>query len=85
MWWEGGRFWWGAKEGRAGIVVVFVWPSSLERQLEPYIQLYSSFGWRSLICHADFLTLFFPEKATSLADGVLKELVQVNMLKIHLT
>ncbi|CAL9123089.1 unnamed protein product [Musa acuminata var. zebrina] len=76
MWWEGGRFSWGAKEGRAGIVVVFVWPSSLERQLEPYIQLYSSFGWRSLICHADFLTLYFPEKATSLADGVLKELVQ---------
>ncbi|RZS26514.1 hypothetical protein BHM03_00059875, partial [Ensete ventricosum] len=76
MWWEGGRFYWGSKEGREGIVVVFAWLSSQERHLKPYVQLYSTFGWRSLICHADFLTLFFPEKASSLADGVLKELLQ---------
>ncbi|XP_010916639.1 uncharacterized protein [Elaeis guineensis] len=76
MWGEGGRFYWGRKDGREGIVVVFAWLSSQERHLKPFIELYSSFGWSSLICHADFLTLFFPEKATLLADGVLKELVK---------
>ncbi|WOL02788.1 hypothetical protein Cni_G11507 [Canna indica] len=76
MWWEGGRFYWGSKDGAVGIVVVFAWLSSEERHLKPYIRLYSSSGWRSLVCHADFLTLFFPEKAASLADGVLKELLQ---------
>ncbi|XP_065010064.1 uncharacterized protein LOC135639958 isoform X1 [Musa acuminata AAA Group] len=76
MWWDGGRFYWGSKEGREGIVVVFAWLSSQERHLKPYVQLYSSFGWRSLVCHIDFLTLFLPEKAASLADGVLRELLQ---------
>ncbi|XP_072991204.1 uncharacterized protein [Typha latifolia] len=73
MW---GRFYWGSKGGDLGIVVVFAWPSSEEKQLKPYIDLYSSLGWNSLVCHADFLTSFFPEKATALADGVLKELVK---------
>ncbi|RWV95023.1 hypothetical protein GW17_00042389 [Ensete ventricosum] len=48
MWWDWGRFYWGSKEGREGIVVVFAWLSSQERHLKPYVQLYSSFGWRSL-------------------------------------
>ncbi|XP_008805256.1 uncharacterized protein LOC103718291 [Phoenix dactylifera] len=76
MWGEGGRFYWGRKDGREGIVVVFAWLSSQERHLKPFVELYSSLGWSSLICHADFLTLFFPEKASLLADGVLKELVK---------
>ncbi|OAY66039.1 hypothetical protein ACMD2_09873 [Ananas comosus] len=73
MW---GRFYWGTKGGEVGIVVVFAWLSSEERHLKPYLDLYYSLGWSSLVCHADFLTLFFPEKATSLADSILKELVK---------
>lgn len=60
-----------------GIVVVFAWLSSEERHLKPYIDLYWSLGWSCLVCHVDFLTLFFPDKATSLACGVLNELVKV--------
>ncbi|KAG1334642.1 hypothetical protein COCNU_03G007610 [Cocos nucifera] len=65
MWGEGGRFYWGRKDGTEGIVVVFAWLSSQERHLKPFIELYSSFGWSTLICHADFLTLkqiFFQNK-----------------------
>ncbi|XP_042435574.1 uncharacterized protein LOC122021513 [Zingiber officinale] len=76
MWGQGGRFYWADKEGEVGIVVVFAWLSSEERHLKPYVRLYSSYGWRSLICHADFLTLFFPDKAASLADSLLNELLQ---------
>ncbi|OAY66703.1 hypothetical protein ACMD2_02144 [Ananas comosus] len=71
MW---GRLYWGRKEGEVGIVVVFAWLASEERHLDPYLDLYSALGWSSLVCHCDFLTLFFPEKATALADSVLKEL-----------
>ncbi|KAJ8625133.1 hypothetical protein MRB53_033663 [Persea americana] len=59
-----------------GIVVVFAWLSSQEKNLKPYVQLYASLGWNSIICHSDFLHLFFPEKATSLAVDVLDELVK---------
>ncbi|KAJ8456011.1 hypothetical protein OPV22_034927 [Ensete ventricosum] len=51
MQWEGRRL----KSGRT-----VSWLSSQERHLKPYLQLCSSFGWRFLICHADFLTLAFP-------------------------
>ncbi|XP_077249858.1 uncharacterized protein LOC143889500 [Tasmannia lanceolata] len=78
MWGDGGRFYWGRKEvGKVqGIVVIFAWISSLENHLKPYVQLYASLGWNSLICHPEFLNMFFPEKATTLACGVLDELVK---------
>ncbi|CAA6659445.1 unnamed protein product [Spirodela intermedia] len=44
--------------------------------MRQYIELYGSSGWNSLVCHADFLTMFFPEKATSLACSLLSELVK---------
>ncbi|KAJ6806259.1 uncharacterized protein M6B38_301730 [Iris pallida] len=94
MWGNGGRFYWGRKEsggggGEAvGIVVIFAWLSSQERNLKAHVDLFGSLGWNSLVCHVDFLTLFFPEKATSLACGVLSELVKevkVRPLPIVLT
>ncbi|CAL9180538.1 unnamed protein product [Musa hybrid cultivar] len=86
MWAEGGRFYWGRTEGEGrreakGIVVMFAWLSSLESHLKPYVDLYWSLGWRPLVCHVDFLTLIFPNKATSLACGVLDELVKVIKIK----
>ncbi|MQL84878.1 hypothetical protein Taro_017397 [Colocasia esculenta] len=80
MWWgDGGRCYWGRREeSRAeGIVVVFAWMSSEDKHLKPYVRLYGSHGWDSLVCHADFLNMFFPEKATSLASIVLRELVKI--------
>ncbi|KAK9271429.1 hypothetical protein L1049_027020 [Liquidambar formosana] len=50
--------------------------SSQERHLKNYVQLYSSIGWSSLVCHSQFLNLFFPEKAATIAFDILKELVQ---------
>lgn len=56
----GGRFYWSrqhrtAEEARKGIVVVFAWVSICETQLENFANLYSSLGWDSLVCLADFL------------------------------
>ncbi|KAJ4966895.1 hypothetical protein NE237_018744 [Protea cynaroides] len=78
MFGDGGNFYWGrnANGKIEGIVVVFAWISSQERNLKSYVQLYSSLGWNSLVCHSQFLNLFFPEKATSLAVGVLNELLK---------
>ncbi|CAA7400922.1 unnamed protein product [Spirodela intermedia] len=78
MWWgNGGRFYWARREASAeGIVVVFAWLSSREKPVRSYVNLYGSLGWNSLVCHCDFLTLFFPEKGTSLALGVLHELAK---------
>ncbi|KAJ6846976.1 uncharacterized protein M6B38_284215 [Iris pallida] len=79
MWGNGGRFYWGRKEsggGEVGIVVIFAWLSSQERNMKAHVDLYGSLGWNSLVCHVDFLTLFLPEKATSLACRVLSELVK---------
>lgn len=77
MWGPGGRFYWRRREEpTAGIVVVFAWLSSQERHVNPYIELYASHGWSSLVCHSEFLTLFTPQKATSLACSVLNELVK---------
>ncbi|XP_030485669.2 uncharacterized protein LOC115702346 [Cannabis sativa] len=78
MWGFGGRYYWGRKERCEkveGIVVVFAWMSSHERHLKSYVQLYTSLGWNSLVCHSQFLNMFFPEKATPLAIDILKELV----------
>lgn len=57
-------------------MVVFAWISSQEKHLKNYIHLYSSLGWNSIVCHSQFLNLFFPDKAASLAYEVLKELLQ---------
>ncbi|KAI6688131.1 hypothetical protein NL676_024959 [Syzygium grande] len=80
MWGFGGRHYWGRKGscgGRnEGVVVVFAWMSSQERHLRSYVQLYESLGWNSLVCHSQFLNLFFPERATPLAVEVLNELVR---------
>ncbi|KAK8969702.1 hypothetical protein KSP40_PGU005338 [Platanthera guangdongensis] len=86
MW---GKFYWGTKgeERRKaeGIVVLFAWLSSQEKHLKPYVDLYWSLGWGCLICHVDFLTLnfgrrwelrFFPDKAATLARGILDELIK---------
>ncbi|XP_042964242.1 uncharacterized protein LOC122298521 isoform X2 [Carya illinoinensis] len=51
--------------------------SSQERHVKSYVELYGSLGWNSLVCHSEFLNMFFPEKATSLAVHVLNELAQI--------
>ncbi|CAN6478489.1 unnamed protein product [Victoria cruziana] len=80
--WSDGRFYWGKKEIEAkGIVVAFVWMSSEERNVRPYVELYSSLGWNSLVCHSNFLNLFFPDKAMSLALDILDELTKVVKVK----
>ncbi|KAF5817683.1 putative alpha/Beta hydrolase [Helianthus annuus] len=82
MWGFGGRFYWGNLKKQEkdrtnkGIVVVFAWMSSQDKHLNNYIDLYSSFGWDSLVCHSQFLNLFFPDKATTLAMDILNELVK---------
>ncbi|KAA8545885.1 hypothetical protein F0562_020664 [Nyssa sinensis] len=76
----GGRFYWvrnDSTEKVQGIVVIFAWVSIHESHLKNYVNLYSSLGWDSLVCLADFLNPIFPEKATSLAFVVLSELVEV--------
>ncbi|KAL2504215.1 Protein of unknown function DUF829 [Abeliophyllum distichum] len=78
MWGFGGRHYWGRKErGKVeGIVVVFAWMSSQDRHLKNYVELYSSLGWNSLVCHPQFLNSFFPDKAESLALEIVRDLVQ---------
>ncbi|KAJ4963767.1 hypothetical protein NE237_023706 [Protea cynaroides] len=78
MWGDGGTFYWGPKaDGKIeGTVVVFAWMLSQEKHLKSYVQLYSSLGWNSLVCHSELLNLFFPEKATYLAFGILNELLK---------
>ncbi|KAL3840387.1 hypothetical protein ACJIZ3_024978 [Penstemon smallii] len=78
MWGFGGRHYWGNKDrGKVeGIVVVFSWMSSQDKHMKNYVDLYSSIGWNSLICHSQFLNLFFPDKAASLAQEIVNELVQ---------
>ncbi|KAG0469680.1 hypothetical protein HPP92_016380 [Vanilla planifolia] len=75
-----GRFYWGRKEEgekkAAGIVVLFAWLLSQEQHLRPYVDLYWSLGWGTIVCHVNFLTLFFPEKSTKLACDVLSELIK---------
>ncbi|XP_075518834.1 uncharacterized protein LOC142552850 isoform X2 [Primulina tabacum] len=77
MWGFGGRHYWGRKErGKVeGIVVVFAWMSSQDKHLKNYVDLYSYIGWNSLVCHSQFLNLFFPDKAESLALEIVSELV----------
>ncbi|CAH9079756.1 unnamed protein product [Cuscuta epithymum] len=62
MWSDGGdgRVFWAERENFAedkvkGIVVLFAWISVQEAHLKNYINLYSSLGWNSLVCFADFV------------------------------
>ncbi|OEL21977.1 hypothetical protein BAE44_0017002 [Dichanthelium oligosanthes] len=76
----GGRFYWApgsAPPGQArGVAVVFAWVWSDEAQLRPFVDLYASLGWRCLVCHPDLVALYLSEKATSLATGIISELVK---------
>ncbi|XP_068638121.1 uncharacterized protein [Aristolochia californica] len=83
MWGSGARFYWGRKEsgGVKGVVVVFAWLSSDEKHLKRFVDLYASSGWISLICHSEFLNMFFPDKATSIALGLIGELVKELKIK----
>ncbi|KAG6591366.1 hypothetical protein SDJN02_13057, partial [Cucurbita argyrosperma subsp. argyrosperma] len=84
MWGFGGRYYWGRRErvGKVeGIVVAFAWMSSQERHLKRYVDMYSSLGWNSLVCHSEFLNMFFPDKAASLSFDILKVLVEELKIK----
>ncbi|ESQ50985.1 hypothetical protein EUTSA_v10022704mg [Eutrema salsugineum] len=79
----GGKVYWGKKAdkemddgGSNGVVVIFAWSSISENHLTNFVDLYSSLGWDSLVCRADFLTAFYPEMALSLAFHLLAELVE---------
>ncbi|CAN8267606.1 unnamed protein product [Cochlearia groenlandica] len=88
MW--GGKYYWrkrkineeeeeeegGGRRRSEAIVVVFAWMSSEERNLKNHVNLYSSLLWDSLVCHAQFLNMFLPEKAAVLASNVVSELVK---------
>lgn len=79
MWGFGGNYYWARKQtvGKVeGIVVIFAWISSQEKHVKNYIDLYSSLGWNSLVCHSQLLNLYFPEKATSLASELIGVLVK---------
>ncbi|KAL8261154.1 hypothetical protein R6Q59_025203 [Mikania micrantha] len=91
MWGFGGRFYWGKKreedrtrQPNKGIVVVFAWMSSQDKHVKNYVDLYSSLGWDSLVCHSQFLNLFFPDKAAILALDVLNELVKVTSITFYI-
>lgn len=75
---DGGSLYWVRNETRKveGVVVAFAWVSIQEKHLKNYVDIYNSLGWSSLVCYADFLNPFYPEKATSLAYVVLNELVE---------
>ncbi|KAM0950863.1 putative alpha/Beta hydrolase [Dioscorea sansibarensis] len=83
MWGDGGRVFWERRAGGAeeGVVVMFLWPSSDEKDLKLFVDLYSSVGWSSLVCQSDFFTMFFPEKAAKLASTVLDELIKEVKIK----
>ncbi|CAN1773308.1 hypothetical protein LINPERHAP1_LOCUS12452 [Linum perenne] len=73
----GGSVYWGRRGRKSnGIVVIFAWVSVNPADLRSLVELYSSLGWNPLVCHADFLTAFYPERAMSLAFLLLSELVQ---------
>ncbi|XP_022981161.1 uncharacterized protein LOC111480388 [Cucurbita maxima] len=82
----GGSVYWGSRnEPRIcrGVVVLFAWVSIQHRHLDKFVQLYASLGWNSLVCYADFLNIFDPERATSLAFLVLNELVEELRMKLR--
>lgn len=80
----GGEIYWERNKESAeskGIAVIFAWASIQDRHLKTYVDLYTSLRWNSLVCHADFLNAFYPERAMSLAFVVLNELVEELRIK----
>ncbi|XP_051136165.1 uncharacterized protein LOC127254876 [Andrographis paniculata] len=77
---SGGRVYWvrsHAEEFKVkGIVVVFAWISITDAQLKDFARLYTSLGWKPLVCRSGYLNPFIPDRATSLAFSVLEELVK---------
>mgnify|MGYP000960000161 CR=1 FL=1 len=57
----GGRFYWAPESAplvqARGVAVLFAWVWSDEAQLRPFVELYSSLGWRCLVCHPDLVAL----------------------------
>ncbi|CAM8891853.1 unnamed protein product [Rhodiola kirilowii] len=82
---DGGRVYWARKEEEEveGVAVLFGWVSVQEQQLRNQVDLYASLGWNCLVCCADFLSAFHPEKATALAFFVLSELIEELRIKRH--
>ncbi|KAH1098983.1 hypothetical protein J1N35_015904 [Gossypium stocksii] len=75
----GGSVYWGRKEKSKrvkGIVVMFAWVSIHEKHLLNYVDLFSSLGWNSLVSRADFLNVYYPDMAMSLAFVLLNELIE---------
>ncbi|KAG4160070.1 hypothetical protein ERO13_D02G210800v2 [Gossypium hirsutum] len=75
----GGSVYWGRKEKSKrvkGIVVMFAWVSIHEKHLLNYVDLFSSLGWNSLVSRADFLNVYYPDRAMSLAFVLLNELIE---------
>uniref|UniRef100_A0A0A9F7E1 DUF829 domain-containing protein n=1 Tax=Arundo donax TaxID=35708 RepID=A0A0A9F7E1_ARUDO len=81
----GGRYYWApgsVPSGEArGVAVLFAWVWSDEAQLRPFVDLYALLGWRCLVCHPDLVALYLSEKASSLASGVICELVKELKIK----
>ncbi|KAK1392476.1 Transmembrane protein like [Heracleum sosnowskyi] len=79
MWGFGGKYYWGRREIEEkveGLVVIYAWMSSEQKHVKSYVELFSSLGWNSLVCHSQFLNMFFPEKGASLASDLLHELTE---------
>ncbi|XP_017243092.1 uncharacterized protein LOC108215211 isoform X2 [Daucus carota subsp. sativus] len=77
MWGFGGKHYWGRRdrgEQVEGVIVIFAWMSSERKHVQRFVQLFASLGWNSLVCHSQFLNMFFPEKGASLASEILYEL-----------
>ncbi|KAL1824971.1 hypothetical protein ACET3Z_011749 [Daucus carota] len=77
MWGFGGKHYWGRRdrgEQVEGVIVIFAWMSSERKHVQRFVQLFASLGWNSLVCHSQFLNMFFPEKGASLASELLHEL-----------
>ncbi|KAI4389548.1 hypothetical protein MLD38_001763 [Melastoma candidum] len=55
--------------------------SSQDKHLRSYVQLYESLGWNSLVCHSQFLNMFFPGKALPLAVDIVKQLINEVRIK----
>ncbi|XP_004505203.1 uncharacterized protein [Cicer arietinum] len=76
---RGGNIYWGRKHltDFKGIVVIFAWVSVPQTLLHDFVDLYSSFGWNSLVCYAHYLSAFNDESTVPLAFYVFDELVEV--------
>ncbi|KAL1562160.1 hypothetical protein AAHA92_04768 [Salvia divinorum] len=51
--------------------------SAPEKHLKNYVDIYPSLKLNSIICQAQILNLFCPDKAASLAQEIVNELIQI--------